>query len=171
MIEVTGNLWDYPADLRVISTNGFVKKDGSCVMGRGCALEATQRFPTLSKALGAKITEAGNRVYLFPTIYLATFPVKRVQEYCAPNKFNVVEHMRNKFMPGDKVPGWACIASLELIERSAWQLVRLMNDNPKYRTAVLPRVGAGAGELDWEQDVKPLLAPILDDRFHIITFK
>ena len=40
MREVVGNLWTYPADIRVITTNGTVKNDGTCVMGRGCAAEA-----------------------------------------------------------------------------------------------------------------------------------
>lgn len=35
MIEVKGNLWTYPAEVRVITTNGFVKKNGEAVMGIG----------------------------------------------------------------------------------------------------------------------------------------
>jgi len=41
------NLWEYPADARVITTNGFVKNNGEAVMGRGCAREAARKYPRL----------------------------------------------------------------------------------------------------------------------------
>jgi len=44
--EVDGNLWEIEADWRVITTNGFVKKDGRAVMGRGVARQALQRYLT-----------------------------------------------------------------------------------------------------------------------------
>jgi hypothetical protein len=44
---------------------------------------------------------------------------------------------------------------LALAERSGWPRV------------VLPRPGCGGGGLAWK-DVKPLLAPVLDDRFIVI---
>ena len=52
MIEVVGNLWTYAADFRAITTNGTVKFDGRAVMGRGCAREATQRYPKIARQLG-----------------------------------------------------------------------------------------------------------------------
>ena len=45
MIEIHGNLWQLPATWRGITTNGFVRKNGTAVMGRGCAREAATRFP------------------------------------------------------------------------------------------------------------------------------
>ncbi len=49
MIEQQINLWDADADnvLLCITTNGYVKNNGECVMGRGCALEAKTRWPDL----------------------------------------------------------------------------------------------------------------------------
>lgn len=76
MIEVTGNLWTYPADWRVITTNGFVKKNGECVMGRGCAKEARDKFPGFAKQLGHAIQTHGNRLWVWPEHMLITFPVK-----------------------------------------------------------------------------------------------
>lgn len=76
MIEVKGNLWDYPADYRVITTNGTVKKNGACVMGRGCAAEASKRYPKLPFDLGELIKTGGNRLWAFPEYCLISFPVK-----------------------------------------------------------------------------------------------
>ncbi len=78
MKEITGNLWDYfkkPNTAIVITTNGFVKNNGACVMGRGCAKEATQRIPRIEFILGSMIKECGNIVYrVVPGVY--SFPVK-----------------------------------------------------------------------------------------------
>lgn len=145
MIEVVGNLWDYPADVQVITTNGTVKKDGTCVMGRGCASEAKKKYPDLALALGQAIDGLGNEAFWFPIPSAATplvsFPVKH---------------------------HWFERADIKLIKKSA---IKLANMNALVgRTVVMPRPGCGNGHLKWE-DVKPILAPILDDRFHVITFK
>jgi hypothetical protein len=149
MIEVRGNLWTYPADVRVITTNGTVKKNGECVMGRGCALEAKQRFTWLPKMVGDHIQSFGNLPANFKHSHdmvgytLWTFPVKS---------------------------NWYEKASLALIEMSARHLAAIFS-HPEYKdtVVVMPRPGCGNGQLKWE-DVKPILEPILDDRFHVITF-
>ena len=141
MIEVTGNLWNYPADVRAVTTNGRVKKNGACVMGRGCALEATRIFPGIEHKIGRLILEHGN-VVLPLKEGIVTFPVKH---------------------------SWEQPADPRLIVRSAKQLVAYA-DRFGWNTVVVPRPGCGNGRLSWDEDVKPLLDPILDDRFHIITF-
>lgn len=74
--------------------------------------------------------------------HLASFPVKR--------------HWREK-------------ADLELIERSARQLVEIV-ENRSYAAAVLPRPGCGNGSLSWEA-VRPVLERALPgERFTVITF-
>ncbi len=145
MIEVVGNLWAYPADVRVITTNGTVKKNGECVMGRGCAAEAKQLYPELAKLLGDYLRNIGNVPH-----YLRRIGV--VELYSFPVKHN-----------------WHEKADIRLITRSAQLLVDRLVYHKRY-TIVLPRPGCGNGGLKWE-DVKPVLEPILDDRFHVITFK
>ena len=74
---VYGNLWDWfdKGFAIAITTNGFVKNNGECVMGRGCALEAKKRFPSIATKLGSIITSNGNNVNLIMNrIY--SFPVK-----------------------------------------------------------------------------------------------
>ena len=149
MIEVVGNLWTYPADVRVITTNGSVRQDGMAVMGRGCALEATKLFPDLQADLGEAL-EGGNRCYLLGNTYtghgtsfiLMTFPVKHK---------------------------WMERADLALIRKSALELVIYANNDPTWKVIVLPRPGCGNGRLSWP-NVKEILEPILDDRFRVITF-
>lgn len=161
MKEVTGNLWTYPADVRVITTNGTVKKNGECVMGRGCALEAVKgvwdivgSWPGLPNILGAAISCDGNVPhYLGACVTPATgilwsFPVKHE---------------------------WYQKADIALIKQSAELLVQeccaYADDwTDRDPVIVLPRPGCGNGSLRWE-NVKPVLEPILDDRFHVITFK
>ena len=147
MIEVTGNLWTYPADARIITTNGTVKKNGECVMGRGCAAEAKQRWPHLAKYLGSALKEYSNVPFIFFMLNagvsnpIVTFPVKH---------------------------NWHETAAPKLIVQSA----TIINEMPSLmalKTIVMPRLGCGNGNLRWA-DVQPLLAPILDDRFHVITW-
>jgi hypothetical protein len=45
--EVKGDVWPLAAEVKpdtvAITTNGFVKRNGQAVMGKGCALEAARR--------------------------------------------------------------------------------------------------------------------------------
>lgn len=119
MIERRGNLWTYPADWRVITTNGYVRKDGCAVMGRGCAYEAAQKFIMLPSQLGRKLRKQGNHVHLFPDIRIITFPVKHA---------------------------WDQDADLALIERSVRELLQVLDPKQRY---VMPRPGCGNGRLGW----------------------
>jgi hypothetical protein len=67
-------------------------------------------------------------------------------------------------------PGWMARSDLGLIESSAKQLVALSNEYG-FASIILPRPGCGAGERSWEDEVRPLLDPILDNRFWVITFE
>lgn len=148
MLEVYGNIWDYPATVRVITTNGDVNRKGLAVMGRGVALQAAERLPHVREDLGSMLFVNGNVVqslgpYAGCAFDVWTFPVKH---------------------------HWGDRADLKLIERSAREImnfaIRTHQDGP----IVLPRPGCGNGQLEWA-DVKPIIEPILDDRFHVITFK
>jgi hypothetical protein len=142
MKEVTGNLWDYPADWRCITTNGRTRSDGALVMGRGCAKEATERFPGLEFACGDRVRARGNIVQSVAKHRLILFPVK---------------------------DSWEQPAKLGLIERSAIRLAEITEEHD-LGTVVLPRPGCGNGRLSWA-DVQPSLARILPDSVHVITFK
>jgi len=184
MIEMIGNMFQ-PATYKVanasisinpdaicITTNGFRKNNGECVMGKGCAAAVKKAIPAIPRQIGKQIGEYGNRAMkILGTSWngmnIVMFPVKPISE--SYNGSNAVRHMKSRFNIGDTVPGWACVARTELIETSAKQLVA-MTDKFNWTNVVLPRPGCGAGELSWDI-VRELLSPILDDRFFAITYR
>ena len=131
MKEIVADIWTYGNAFNayiVIPTNGSVKKNGECVMGRGLALQAKNRFPDLPKRLGGAIQRNGNRVYIFENRKLITFPVKHY---------------------------WWQKADLELIETSAAQLREAIYTSPD-ELVLIPKVGCGNGGRSWNA-VKPIL--------------
>lgn len=137
MRTITGNLWDYFGNAEkyavCITTNGFVKKDGTAVMGRGCAREACYRIPNLPTTLAAHIKKNGN-VACYLKAGLISFPVKHA---------------------------WYEDADPVLISKSAEWLQREAELTP-HITYILPRPGCGNGKLKWE-NVKPLLVSLPDN--------
>lgn len=120
MIEVYGDLWTYPADIRIITTNGTVTKKGLAVMGRGCAKEAAGLFPGLPERLGCLLQRKGGNVpHVFDEFNLITFPVKH---------------------------NWWELGNLPLIHSSCLQLLNLIDPGKIY---VMARPGTGNGRLEW----------------------
>jgi hypothetical protein len=141
---VYGDIWEYPADVVCITTNGSVKKNGELVMGRGMALQATERFPGLAAVAGSAVSEYGNHVIILDHYdkLLVTFPVKhRSREAADP----------------------------ELISQSATELDELARGFYSPLIIVLPRPGCGNGQLTWDV-VRPLIE-FLPDNVHVITRK
>lgn len=154
MREVRGDLWELAPEMGAvcITTNGDVKKNGEAVMGRGCALEAAQRFPLLPVLLGEHLQFDGNHVGVFMNEDLENMPKHDYDLVTFPVKHH-----------------WRQRASLELILRSAKELVELADPNNLGWTSVLlPRPGCGNGGLSWHI-VGSALARVLDDRFTVIT--
>jgi len=145
MIEQRMDLWDAgaTADAVVITTNGTITGRGLGVMGRGCALEATYRYPRLQRKLGRFLREHGNHVgvLLDEAPALVVFPVKHE---------------------------WMQSADPHLIIDSCAELVAL-TEKLRWTRVVLPRPGCGNGGLDWDTQVRDLCAAWLDDRFCVVT--
>jgi len=141
--SIRGNIWEFRREGEgkyiVIPTNGSVKSNGECVMGRGLAFQAKVKFPNLPKELGERIKQYGNQVFLWTKYRLITFPVKH---------------------------NWWEKADINLIIESCNQLMEIFKYNltglptPVY----LPKVGCGNGKLNWSE-VEPFLEQLLDDRF------
>ena len=148
MFEVKGNLWNLPADVIAITTNGMVKKNGECVMGRGCALQAKTAYPGIALTLGDLITRLGNNVHRIPQDrddrIIFSFPVKE---------------------------NWFDNADLDIIELSCFQLVeevdKLELELNRRPFVAVPRPGCGNGKLSWD-DVRPICKHYFDDRFGVV---
>lgn len=167
MIEIEDDVWRvfFHYDAVCIPTNGFCRRDGDAVMGAGLAAQARHRYPGLANRLGYLLRENGNivQVMIAEPIPLVAFPVKPAFQIFP---CEVVKHKEGVFHHGDRVPGWACVADLDLIENSARQLLGLV-DERAWRRILLPRPGCGAGQLEWA-NVRARLKLLLDDRFFVI---
>lgn len=127
------NIWDcnYKNFIICITTNGTVKKNGEGVMGAGIAKEVAEMIPYAPKKLGTHIKANGNHVGCICDNFIA-FPVKH---------------------------NWYEIADINLIKRSAKQLIDILNRNPT-KLVVLPAPGIGNGKLSWDE-VEKVIEPIL----------
>jgi len=137
---IKGNIWDYwkKGYWIVIPTNGTIKKNGECVMGRGLALQAKNLYKGLPKMLGSDIKKFGNFPHCYKEYHIITFPVK----------YNYWEK-----------------ADLKLIELSA-NLINKLTSLSDDKIA-LPKVGCGNGKLNWKE-VEPILDKYLDERFIVV---
>lgn len=139
-----GDLWELPADLRAVTTNGATTRDGRAVMGAGVARQAAERDPDLPDRLAAAIAARGNHVAALGVghdgVELASFPVKH--------------HWRDRADP-------------QLIARSAAEL-RGLADDAGYQRILLPLPGCGNGGLTWAA-VWPLLEDTFDARFTLVS--
>lgn len=155
MIEVTGDLWEHPAQVHAITTNGTIKKDGSAVMGAGCAREARERFSGIDATLGGLLATHGNRCFRIVwerrTAPQGTFKLKPQIILTFP-----VKHQWNQKADRQLIAD-SCMQAHHMANRFGWESI------------VLPRPGCGNGGLDYEKDVKDIVRMLLDDRFRVIT--
>jgi len=114
---------DLEGPIIVINTNGMVKNNGDCVMGRGNALALAKLYPSAPSKLGGKILANGN-------IVQTIFVVGKITFVAFPVKYN-----------------WWEKADLDLIERSKVQLLEKYGDDT---LVVLMRPGCGNGGLSWD---------------------
>lgn len=143
MREITGDLWNVKADVRVITTNLEVNHQGQAVMGRGVALQCKQRFRGIEYILGRLIE--GTTTKLVHTILS---PTNEVLVF-----FPVKYH-------------WREYARISLILKSLGELIEEANKEG-WTKIVMPRPGCGNGGLDWDV-VGPILRASLDERFTVV---
>lgn len=140
MLEEFGDFWTIPADYRCITTNAILRKNGNAILGKGIALQARRRYPDLEITLGKLIRIYGNHVFNLGN-GLISFPTKW---------------------------HWREDSDIELIKRSAQEIVFLLKDDPAKRVLLI-RPGCNNGNLHWS-GVKPFIQNILsDDKFIIVN--
>ncbi len=145
MKVINDNIWNYHKDGNyiVVTTNGFVKKNGECVMGRGIALQTKEKFEGFADRLGSAICAYGNKVLVFSPEKIITFPTKH---------------------------NWWEKSDLKLIEESAIQLAYEFKDKEFRLKIYMPKPGCSNGKLDWK-DVEPIIEPHLKDIVTIVDWK
>ncbi len=137
------------------TTNGFVKKDGSAVMGRGNAFAMAQAVPELPKLLGNFIKKYGNRVGFIYQRSIIAFPVKPV----SGNYNQLLDHIKKRHKETDiNIPGFWCKADPEIIKTSMIQLNNLV-EKFQLTELFLPIPGVNNGQLKIEE-----VLPILERR-------
>lgn len=139
MKETTGDLWTFPAEYRVVTTNGVVSH-GKLIMGAGVAKQAADRFPGLREKLAEFVDLYGSRTFLCKDEGIIALPTKT---------------------------DWRLPSSMTLIHTSLWQMVKIV-DKFQVKSVVMTRPGCGNGGLSWSE-VKPLCVRLLDDRFTVVT--
>lgn len=145
MQVLTGDIWSYHAKgyWVVIPTNGCRKQGTIAVMGIGLALQAANKFPDLPNFLGKRLTYGGNHVYPFEVYRLFSFPTK--ERFWEKSDIRLIQNSLNELL----------------------QTVKNLEESLGPLKVALPKVGCGAGNLDWER-VRPILEEFLDNRFTVV---
>lgn len=144
MLEQEGRLVDYylQGAWVCVPTNGTTNKAGRALVSRGIAKELAAYCPELERALGARTLRDGHRVHLLERLRVVTFPTR---VHCLDP------------------------ANLVLIRKSALELMQVLAEHPEIAHVYLTRPGCGIGGLTWHNEVRPTIAPILDDRVVILS--
>ncbi len=154
MREVTGDIFKlmYQADAICITTNGVVKSNKELVMGAGIALKAKQEWPGLDAQFGKLVLDRGNKPNVVQReLNTDTCELQFILVISYPTKHH-----------------WKDDSDLNLIYHGAYALKDIA-DKRKLERILLTRPGCGLGRLSWENAVKPVISPILDDRFTVVS--
>lgn len=148
MLEKEGYIWKSNADVICIPTNSHINMMGELIMERGVALEVTEFNSNISFYFARHVESHGNTPCFFRTGINPNFCSLPIKDRCRDNP------------------------ELSLIKRSIERMVAIMNTEKRnFLTIALPRPGCEHGELDWENVVKPIIEPLLDDRFIIYSMR
>lgn len=142
MLEEFGDFWTIQGDARCITTNGALRVSGYAIMGKGISLQAKQRYPKIEITLGRLIQRYGNHTFKLGN-GLISFPTKW---------------------------HWREDSDLELIKRSAQELVFLLKDDSAKRI-LLTRPGCGNGNLNWSEVKSCINNILIDNKFIIVNQK
>ena len=145
----------------LITTNRFVKSDGTAVMGRGVAKAIQEVVPEFPRLLGEALQQPKDLfVGLVKKSNIIDYGYFMVKPRYG-NENDLVEHMKGK-MSGNKVAGWAVKADIAIVEASLRYLELLLRANVLKYPIYLPYPAIGAGELS-RDTVYPLLVKYLGD--------
>jgi len=143
---VYGDLWDSDCDIKAVTTNSFVRKDGALVMGRGAALQAARKFPELPFVAGQKLLWKRGHLSCYGWLYLPELNL---------GLFQVKRHWKDDAEP--RLIRYATEHLCEFLQRHSAVTVALN----------FPGIGNGRLNLDL---VKPIV-DLLPDSVHLYLFR
>lgn len=141
MILKYDNLWNSKDDIILVTANSYINQKGELVMGRGAALELKNRIPWISREFGLLIENCCGHLGYYG--YLLADNVKN-KTY---GIFQVKYHFKDN-------------ASLDLIEKSTYELHAYVYNLPQKISMNFP--GIGFGHLS-EKDVMPIIEKLPDN--------
>ena len=168
MREWKGDLWSLVGNVThlCITTNGDVNKGGRAVMGKGCAREAANLFAQydVAKILGRQLQRHNN-----VPLWLGIMQRTSTGIAFIPNNLDGPQaYGEGTFLFTFPVKHhWGEPADPGLIDLSARRLAQMFQGQQV--NIAIPRPGCGNGQLKWEEQVKPILTPVFDDRFLIVN--
>lgn len=170
MNHIKANIVDLWKDGKIVcvTTNGYIKKNGEGVMGRGNALAMAKLIPDLPKALGKSLKIDG----LHTTMIwdrIISFPVKY---HSASNLYRNAALSRVQYMyrdPDKMIPGYHLKADPELIYRSMLELNQIILEHLEWDNVYLPFPGISNGELSIN-DIQDSI-DIADSRIIFVSLK
>lgn len=168
MKEIHGNIWQVEADAICITTNGDLKKNGRAIMGKGLAKQTVEHYPNIDIILGLLIKKYGNLVHMLTGEYGLN---NKVPMLCCteigevPDADGIITPWHIVSLPTKR--SWRDRSNISFIIFNLGQLSYLAQKK-KWKKIVLPRPGCGLGGLIWHK-IKPILTPLMDDRFFIIN--
>jgi len=138
-----GNMFDHPADLILVTTNSYVRSNGTLVMGRGAAAELSKRYFLNAESV------FGARVMKYPGLGVYKKYGVIVDEDCTYNTPIMVEFgiFQVKYH-------WGKPAVPDLISYSAQKLCEIAHE---YKSISLNYPGIGNGGLD-----KSVVGPLIE---------
>jgi len=141
---IQDNIFNITCDALFIPTNGSIKKNGDAVMGKGLAKQTADKWPHIPARLGCLLQD-GNHTYCL-------YQRERGHIYSFPTKNN-----------------WQEKASLKLIEQSLNEL-NILVETHNWNKILLPKIGCGCGQLNWESQVLPLIKRTITEKTNEILW-
>ncbi len=146
------------ADAIAITTNSSVYNSKN-VMGGGCAREAVNRWPQIAHYKAAYLNVHGNKPCLLGLVN------KKNNNYLRPSaNVNLNDYTMVWSFPTKNEVQFN--SDIELIKQSC-EIITNKANKYNLNKILTVRLGSGLGGLDWNY-VKPIIEPLLDDRFFIL---
>ena len=130
-----------------VTTNGCLRENGDGVMGAGVAKQCLDILPDAETTLGEHLRHNGNIIGELGQKELVTF-------LSFPTKHN-----------------WRDKSDMDLIRQSCFDLLLWKNQHPDIKYVLLTPPGCGLGGLDWETEVGPEIAKILNHRDILVVLR